>query len=154
MLSGYLFCFNKRFWRFKLSSWSKWFVVVFPLCFIIVIDLIWLWSFLIPGFVSANVKFDKIVCDKVSSLQMLFLSSTVFFSLTWVYSVFLCEYIISFFLLLLFSPLLLFSSYIIFDSLCFVWVYVWVYVCVYVCVCWDDRSLIVTVIGQCCLNFT
>ena len=50
-------------------------VPVFPLIYNVVSVLVRLWSFLlIPGFVSANFKFELIVRDKCSSLLVLFLS--------------------------------------------------------------------------------
>ena len=70
----YLFNSKTCYWHFRWSSISRWFVLVFVFfvfffsgnCFHYVTVI------LIPGFVSVNIQFELIVCNKLSSLQMLF----------------------------------------------------------------------------------
>ena len=110
---GYSFFFNTCFWRFKSFPGSKWFILMFPLVFKVVS--------LLTGFVSVDVQFELIVRDKLSCLQMFFLS--IF---TRVYSVCLCVcvcisvhvfvYAFRNFFCFCFSLLLLFSTEIMYDS--------------------------------------
>ena len=85
---SYLFLFNKGFWRFTLSSVSKWFIPVFPLIYRVATVSMRLWFSLIPGFVSANFQFGLIVLGNFSSFQVLFFAFSFFSSFSFYKSAF------------------------------------------------------------------
>ena len=91
LLLSHLFFFSMCFWHFVFWKWNN--LVIFPLIYIVATVLIRLWFFLIPGFVSANFQFKLIVCDKFSSLLMLFLSFSFFLGCAVGACVSVCVYI-------------------------------------------------------------